>query len=841
MPHVLEQMGYKALRKGQDNAVRSIMQGQDVLAILPTSMGKSACFIVPTLCMEWKTIVIYPLISLMRDQAQKMQAQFGISAAAISSAESDAHNAAALRDWATGNLQIMLVSPERVSNPEWREVINRFPPDMISMDECFSGDTELLTLEGFIRFDELKDGTVCAQVNPESKKLSYVTPSKFIRRDYKGDMLHIKSHSGVDVLVTPGHDLLRYRRVDGSWNKVQAGKAKFNHGWRLLAAPASKAGRDVLTPDERLQVAYQADGSRHSKTFAAFSFCKQRKIDRFLQLMSDGNFVWSESNDMRNNGRRRFLVRNTAHLSKTMRGSLDLRSLSSVGCRSLIEEAIAWDGSDISESLGYYSSTEESNTDFFQEVCVLAGLRARKTLQVDNRKESYKDVHRLFIRRVTPWIDTQAVKVTKEPFSGKVYCVEVPDGCIVVRRGGKTVVIGNCHTFGNWADTFRPGYKFAGDFIRQVNPKVVAAFSATCPADTEKEVREGLGIIDAKLVYHYPRRANLHLFSLNYDRIDDAFPFVGSTCKGVTIVYRSTRKGVEEGAAIMQSLTRRTVLTYHGGMKPADRKWAQDKFMNAEDAIIFATNAFGMGVDKGDIRSVVHFDIPGTLTALAQEIGRAGRDGSDSNCYILDTPKARATQRHFIRVGNPDETDIRAFIKAAKSMREGRSGLITAKRDEIARKADVDVMMISAIMAFCHGEMLVVDDKEAARAAKIRFTPGITSLSDADARIRDGLRMVGKEVDGWVNFNMDALSEQVDREPATVMSRLNQMNARGVVEWIRSSSSRPLRIHRDVEEIDFSRLNQKAAEAHANLQHVIDYCETADDAKHDFLEKHLNR
>lgn len=533
MPHVLARMGFKGLRKGQDQAVRCIMQGQDILAILPTATGKSACFIVPTLCMEWKTIVIYPLISLMRDQAIKMQKEFGISAASISSAESDIHNATALRDWATGKLQIMLVSPERVSNAEWREVVTRFPPDFVAMDEA--------------------------------------------------------------------------------------------------------------------------------------------------------------------------------------------------------------------------------------------------------------------------------------------------------------------HTFGNWADTFRPGYKFAGDFIRQVNPKVVAAFTATCPEDTEKEVRAGLGIVEAKLVYHYPRRENLHLFSLHHDKIDDAYPFVSSECPGPTIVYRSTRKGVEEGASIMQATTRREVLTYHGGMKNNDRKWAQDKFVNASDVIMFATNAFGMGVDKPNIRNIVHFDIPGTLVALTQEIGRAGRDGLDSNCHILNTVKARATQRHFIRVGNPDETDIRAFIKAAKSMREGRNGVITAKRDAIAQKANVDVMMVKSIMAFCHGELLVVDDKEAARAAKLRFIPGITSLSDADARIRDGLRMVGKEEDGWVNFNVDALAEQVDREAATVMSRLNQMNARGVVEWIRSSSTRPLRIHRDIDEIDFTRLNQKAAEAHQNLQYVMDYCDTADDMKHEFLEKHLNR
>lgn len=537
LPYVLSQLGFTALREGQDRAVKTIMSGRDSVVILPTGTGKSLCFVVPTLCMGWRTIVIYPLISLMRDQATSMQKK-GLSAATISSNETDAHNAAAIRDWATGALQFMLVSPERFSNADWAEVVEQFPPDFVALDEC--------------------------------------------------------------------------------------------------------------------------------------------------------------------------------------------------------------------------------------------------------------------------------------------------------------------HTFADWADTFRPGYKFAGEFIRRIKPKVVAAFSATLSEDAEQEARAGLGIQGAKLVYHYPRRTNLHPQTLFLENIRDAAPWVVQNCQGPTIVYSSTRKRVEEYADMIGKFTSRPVYFYHGGMKPADKKYQQDRFMRDPDPIIVATNAFGMGIDKVDVRNVVHFDIPGTLVALAQEMGRAGRDQQDSWCTIIPTPEGIRTRRHFIRCGNPTEQDIRRFVKAAASMRTGRDGVVTAKRDEIARRAGIDPFGIQSIMAFCLGENILVHDDAAAKQHRIKFLPDIPSWSKVEAECRSGVLAVGVELDkdGWQHVDINALSEQLDRDPATVMSRLKKMHDTGKIEWVRSSTSKPLRMGLELDNVDpaaYARLNLKAKEAESDLQRVLDYCDLPDEDKHDFLEKHLNR
>jgi hypothetical protein len=402
------------------------------------------------------------------------------------------------------------------------------------------------------------------------------------------------------------------------------------------------------------------------------------------------------------------------------------------------------------------------------------------------------------------------------------------------------------HTLAEWQDTFRPGFKAAGELIKRVRPKVVAAFSATLSEDAEKEAREGLGLVGAKLIYHYPRRANLHLFTMQVDNIRDAFPWVAQECRGATIVYASTRSRVEMYADSLSKFTRRPVYYYHGGMKPADKKYQQDKFMTDSDAIIVATNAFGMGIDRGDIRNVVHFDIPGTLVAYAQEAGRSGRDGKDAYCTIIPTPEGIRTRKHFIRCGNPTEQDIRDFVKAASGMRSGRDGVINAKRDDIARKAGLDVMTIGSIMAFCLGEGIFVHDNDAAKKMRIKFMPDVPSFTKVEAEMRDAIEELGidKDRDGWLHLDIRALSEQVNREPATVTSRLLTMHKTGKIEWVRSTSTRPLRLGIDIDAVDpesFARLNAKSASANACLQQVLDYSDTPDEEKHAFLESHLNR
>src|SRR5207237_4465574 len=139
---------------------------------------------------------------------------------------------------------------------------------------------------------------------------------------------------------------------------------------------------------------------------------------------------------------------------------------------------------------------------------------------------------------------------------------------------------------------------------------------------------------------------------------------------GSTIVYCATRKAVDEVTALLsQNLARdRAVFAYHAGMDQGKRTANQEQFMQTPRAIAVATNAFGMGINKPDIRLVVHYNITGTLEAYYQEAGRAGRDGAPSRCVILFNYQDRYIQEFFIdKIGEENEKASPAVIADLKS------------------------------------------------------------------------------------------------------------------------------------------------------------------------------
>src|SRR5207248_6996716 len=114
------------------------------------------------------------------------------------------------------------------------------------------------------------------------------------------------------------------------------------------------------------------------------------------------------------------------------------------------------------------------------------------------------------------------------------------------------------------------------------------------------------------------------------------------------IIYASSRKRCEAVGRFLEGELRRSAVVYHAGLSREERHSAQDRFMGGEAEIVVATNAFGMGVDKPDIRSVIHFNMPGTLEAYYQEAGRGGRDGQPAACVLMYAPGDRILQERFI-------------------------------------------------------------------------------------------------------------------------------------------------------------------------------------------------
>ena len=314
--------------------------------------------------------------------------------------------------------------------------------DLVVIDECFTGDMEVLTSEGWIRFDQLGEQKVAQSC--VNGGIDYVKPIK-IKKKYDGEMVNFSSNKLINMDCTASHEMVIHRPK--SVSKIEAKSVNLNTYNRLLAAGSSEVESKELTPRERFLIAAQADGSIHATdsrggSLIYFSFAKQRKINRLRDICTDAGYRINEISSRE--GLRRFSVKIPFTIQKNLSKDLDL-NISKSKAREIVSEASEWDGHKISDTSLYYSSTIKDNSDYLQAVCVLAGYKSNLTVQKDSRKESYKDVYRLFISINQSSFTTSNIKKTKYSYKGDVYCVRVPKGNIFVRRNGKPVLVGNCH------------------------------------------------------------------------------------------------------------------------------------------------------------------------------------------------------------------------------------------------------------------------------------------------------------------------------------------------------------------------------------------------------------
>ncbi len=216
----------------------------------------------------------------------------------------------------------------------------------------------------------------------------------------------------------------------------------------------------------------------------------------------------------------------------------------------------------------------------------------------------------------------------------------------------KLLVVDEAHCLSFWGHDFRPEYMRLAEVREQLGSPATIALTATATPEVRNDIVRMLKLRSPKLHVTGFDRPNLVYACrrIDYEAEKDQSLLRGlSKQAGSGIVYCATRKKVEYLAAFLhQSLPQRTIRAYHAGMDNESRKQAQHEFMANADAVVVATNAFGMGINKPDIRFVVHYNIPSSLEAYYQEAGRAGRDARPAQCVLYVSLVDRHTQEFFI-------------------------------------------------------------------------------------------------------------------------------------------------------------------------------------------------
>ena len=250
------------------------------------------------------------------------------------------------------------------------------------------------------------------------------------------------------------------------------------------------------------------------------------------------------------------------------------------------------------------------------------------------------------------------------------------------------VAIDEAHCISQWGHDFRPDYRTLGDYLPALRPAPVIALTATATPTVQRDIISQLRLQNPALFIHGFRRHNLaiEVVELSKPRRDQfAADLLGKAENRPAIVYAPSRKASEA----LASLLGRKAAAYHAGLEPDVRESVQRRFLAGELEIVVATIAFGMGIDKPDIRTVIHTALPSSVEAYYQEIGRAGRDGMPSRTVLLHSFADRKMHDWFLERDYPEPSELERL--AAKLTPEFESP------ETLRRKLKVDVETFNRI------------------------------------------------------------------------------------------------------------------------------------------------
>ncbi len=343
------------------------------------------------------------------------------------------------------------------------------------------------------------------------------------------------------------------------------------------------------------------------------------------------------------------------------------------------------------------------------------------------------------------------------------------------------LAIDEAHCISEWGHNFRPDYLKIAQLVKQLNVERVLALTATATPAVAKDVRAAFDIAAEDEVHTGFYRPNLELNVLSTqakDRNALLLEQMRSRPPGATIIYVTLQRTAEDVADYLTQ-NGQEATAYHAGLKPDDRTAIQDQFMKSPQAVIVATIAFGMGVDKADIRYVYHYNLPKGLESYSQEIGRAGRDGKPSVCEMLVSTEDSITLENFSYGDTPEEKVVDAFTRHILDLGEQ----FDISEYELSNRFDLRPLVVKTLLTYLELEGYLLSTGPF--YSEYKFQPNRSSaeilarLNSEEAAFLKNIFRNAKKGKIWFTLDTLKVSETIDQPRDKIVRALSELEEKG--------------------------------------------------------------
>jgi ATP-dependent DNA helicase RecQ len=410
--------------------------------------------------------------------------------------------------------------------------------------------------------------------------------------------------------------------------------------------------------------------------------------------------------------------------------------------------------------------------------------------------------------------------------------------------------VDEAHCVSEWGHDFRPDYLRLKGVVEKLGHPPVAALTATATPDVRRDIITQLGLKQPVTFVAGFDRPNLRFQVKKVEGEEDKIDAILGLLKKNPqrgIIYAATRKNVETVTSALQSRGYKAG-SYHAGMEMESRRFIQDRFMEGTLPVVVATNAFGMGIDKSDLRFIVHYDIPGSIEAYYQEVGRAGRDGKPATCLLLFNYADTFTQEFFIDGNYPPRDMIERVYEVLCDI--GTDEIEMTQKALAGRigRTKSNEMAVSSCLKILEKAGYIERGLEGEHQARVtlRNEPGeLRRQVEGKNRVQKEivnycLDVLGGSKDRTLLADLDVMAENLNLAPEQLRRQLSMLHQAGSMEYRPPFRGRGLKILSRVPvsklAIQFKEIERRGLFERQKLREMIDYAYTDECLRRYILE-----